>query len=98
MQYEVAPIQLGLDVASGEIGAQVGTPHVPRGHAAQELVRKPERGLHERIVSAQRDESQDVVLSEVMVAIEQRLEREPGLEIGARENERERLPGRHKVA
>ena len=98
MQHEVGPVELGFDMAGGEVGAQVGPPDVPGGNEAQAFFRESQRGFHERLVAVLWNKPQDVVPGKVMVAIEHRLEREAALEIGATENECERLTGRHEIA
>ena len=41
MQHEIAPVELGFDMAGGKIHAQVGSPDLPGGNEAEALFREP---------------------------------------------------------
>src|SRR5262249_41728206 len=97
MEHKISPVQLRLDKASREIGAQFGAPGVPRRKESKILFRETQRTFEHRFIPALRYKAQNIVLCEKGCTFEQRLQGKPEFQIVCRQDERECLAGRYEL-
>src|SRR5271157_1356253 len=98
VQHKVGPIQLCLDVAGREFGAQIRPARVTRRKEPKILFGEPQRAFQYGFVPTLRDESQNTVLRKKVLAFEQRLERKAKFQVVGCQDECERLAGRYELA